>query len=147
MRFIRKNGRIIPIKDKQESTNRKIDFAQGVVSGAVTRHLIGGGSLGKKKAIGFNIATIGADIYTAQNRWRNRKSIGDFLKKEAVGWGIDFAGSAVGFAGSHGLINLAKKYKLSKMAKASAFATSKSAIPSIKLLGKSNAINAVYKVL
>lgn len=146
MRFIRKNGRIIPIKEKYPSNKEKINLAidatQGVVEGVVARGFWNNKSLVKKVA-GFSIGT---DIATMALRAKQSKSFGQFLKNEAGGYAVGYAGNAVGFFGTHALIGLAKRYKLAKMAKASAYATSKFGLGK-KLIGASNIINTTYKVL
>lgn len=101
MKFIRKNGRIVPIRERK---NLAIDFVSGVADGIVANTV-------KNKAVkyGFIGSGYAADLYTINKRYKQTRSIKGFLKKEAIGYGVGFIGTGIGYAGSALIKNLIRR--------------------------------------
>jgi hypothetical protein len=92
VKFIKKNGRIIPIKEKK---NLAIDALSGLVEGAVTS-IIPNKTV-KKVAFG---TSLGLDILTAGMRVKESKSIKEFALKEGLGQAVGWGSYGLGWLGA-----------------------------------------------
>ena len=112
MRFIKKNGRIIPIREKSLT---KQDAATGFSAGLASSLMF------KKKSavIGANLASAGQGISTTSQRFKlhNSKStaLWEDTKSSFIKLGANIAGQATGFGALVVLNKLAKIRKIQKV--------------------------------
>lgn len=100
MKFIRKNGRVIPIKEKSDKVNLAIDVSTDFTGG-----VLAGGFFKRKKAIAaMAVADLGAGLYTLARRANDAKSFGEFAKKELTGKVLGYGAAIAGFYGSRKLL-------------------------------------------
>ena len=94
MRFIRKNGRVIPIQDYNTLDRKAVAQAQVV---GLSRGVLGRLShLGGKPGKAFAVAAIGSSIGGLANNLRNAKKL-----QQASSGKTSFLGEAVGLTGHH----------------------------------------------
>lgn len=118
-RFIRKNGRIIPIFGKSKKQRRKnldkTDLVTGASVAATSSLFHRRKNFGKK----LSYLSVGSGLLTSYARSRNESSVGDFVKEDLGGWAHKAVGAVAGAIGGtaalKGLNKLNKLRKLRKM--------------------------------
>ena len=112
MKFIRKHGRVIPIKEKSEKVNLAIDVGTDFAGG-----VLAGGFFKRKKAIAaMAVADLGAGLYTLGKRAKDARSFGEFAKKELTGKVLGYGAAIGGFYASRKLLIGLQKIQKAKNA-------------------------------
>lgn len=113
MRFIRKNGRIIPIREKSlTKQDAATGFAAGLASSLMFKR--------KSVVVGANLASAGQGISTTFHRFKLHKSkstaFWEDTKSSFMKAGANIAGQATGLGALVVLNKLAKIRKIQKVA-------------------------------